>query len=201
MCMYVLKNKFKSSFLFFTVHTFGLVPPAKPALIVAVPQSMTMGWLSMAAAAPEEVVGTLSPSLLMVMDASYTTSARVIERFGFVFGSDLVLSSKCVFSSFETSSISLPSSSTHHDRAASSSFAQVVNTIYLSSTDEDDLFPLLSSQVYIDRLLPCGLLSWPSIANSRLHQHKCCAEDFIAVPESYNVIGEWRMYPSFTSRR
>jgi hypothetical protein len=60
---------------------------------------------------------------------------------------------------------------------------------YLLSTDEDDLSPLVSSQLYIDRLLPCGLLSWLSIANSRLHQHYC-AEDESGIPKSYSVIGE-----------
>jgi hypothetical protein len=60
-----------------------------------------------------------------------------------------------------------------------------------NSTDEDDLSPLVSSQLYIHRLLPCGLLSWPSIAHSRLHQHYCAEdESVIAVPKSYSVIGE-----------
>ena len=66
--------------------TLGLVPPAKPALMVAVPQSMTMGWLSIAAAAPEEEVGALSVSLLMVLGANYGVYRRIIVIFDFLVG-------------------------------------------------------------------------------------------------------------------
>ncbi len=56
-------------------------------------------------------------------------------------------------------------------------------------TDEDDLSPLVSSQLYVDRL-PCGMPR-PSISNSRIHQHYCAEDESdIAVLKSDSVIGE-----------
>jgi hypothetical protein len=49
--------------------TLGLEPPAKPALVVAVPTSITMGWLRRADAAPEAPLLTWS-SVLMVKQIS-----------------------------------------------------------------------------------------------------------------------------------